>query len=84
MKPKVGGFISSPAKGGGGGGGEWEVRPGGMLVQKRTVDSNQNPAIVPTIKIRVKYGSIYHEVTISSQASFGTFPRINHFFFFAY
>lgn len=77
MKPKVGGFISSPAKGGGGGGGgEWEVRPGGMLVQKRTVDSNQNPAIVPTIKIRVKYGSIYHEVTISSQASFGELKKI--------
>lgn len=82
MKPKVGGIISSPGTaakgcggGGGGGGGEvgsWEVRPGGMLVQKRTIDSNQNSLTVPTIKVRVKYGSFYHEVKISSQASFGT------------
>lgn len=75
MKPKVGGIISSPvtmAKGGGGEVGSWEVRPGGMLVQKRTIDSNQNSLTVPTIKVRVKYGSFYHEVNISSQASFGS------------
>lgn len=82
MKPKVGGIISSPvmaAKGGGGGGGEigsWEVRPGGMLVQKRTIDSNQNSLTVPTIKVRVKYGSFYHEVNISSQASFGELKKM--------
>lgn len=49
----------------------WEVRPGGMLVQKRTSDCNQNQIHVPNIKVRVKHGSTYHEVVISSQASFG-------------
>jgi len=50
---------------------EWEMRPGGMLVQMRTADSDRNPVLVPTIRVRVKYGSIYHEVNISSQATFG-------------
>ena len=50
---------------------EWEMRPGGMLVQMRTTDSDRNSALVPTIRVRVKYGSIYHEVNISSQATFG-------------
>lgn len=48
--------------------GEWEVRPGGMLVQKRNSDCNQNSN---NIKVKVKYGSVYHEVVINSQASFG-------------
>lgn len=51
-------------------GGEWEVRPGGMLVQKRNSDCNQINS--NNIKVRVKHGSIYHEVVINSQASFGT------------
>lgn len=60
--------------GGGGGGvdGNWEMRPGGMLVQKRT-DSDQNRPPPPTIRVRVKYGTIYHEINISSQATFGKF-----------
>ncbi|KAG6418846.1 hypothetical protein SASPL_121052 [Salvia splendens] len=53
--------------------GGWEVRPGGMLVQKRNSDCNH---IVPNIKVRVKYGSIYHEVVISSQASFGELKKL--------
>lgn len=71
---KANGF--SPANGASAGGEEtrsnaWEMRPGGMLVQKRTADSDRNSALVPTIRIRVKHGSIYHEVNISSQATFG-------------
>lgn len=54
----------------GGGEGEWELRPGGMLVQKRT-DSDQNRVPPPTIRVRVKYGSHYHEVNISSESTFG-------------
>lgn len=46
-----------------------EIRPGGMLVQKR--DSNQNSVSIPTINVRVKYGSSFHDIRISSQASFG-------------
>lgn len=49
---------------------EWEIRPGGMLVQKRNLDSNQS-VTVPTIKVRVKFGSTYHEVCANSIASFG-------------
>ncbi|XP_057481545.1 LOW QUALITY PROTEIN: BAG family molecular chaperone regulator 2-like [Actinidia eriantha] len=67
-----------PAGGGGrsgGGKGEWELRPGGMLVQKRT-DSDQNRATPPTIRVRVKYGSIYHQVNINSQASFGELKKM--------
>jgi hypothetical protein len=53
---------------------EWEIRPGGMLVQKRTTaDSNHNSVPVSNIKVRVKYGSLCHEISISSQASFGNF-----------
>ncbi|WVZ15109.1 hypothetical protein V8G54_012675 [Vigna mungo] len=55
---------------------EWEMRPGGMLVQMRTADSDRNPVLVPTIRVRVKYGSIYHEVNISSQATFGELKKM--------
>ncbi|MED6174197.1 hypothetical protein PIB30_066708 [Stylosanthes scabra] len=56
---------------------EWEMRPGGMLVQRRTADSDRNsvpPA--PTIRVRVKYGSTYHELNISSQATFGELKKM--------
>ncbi|CAN6484964.1 unnamed protein product [Victoria cruziana] len=53
---------------------EWEMRPGGMLVQKRTSASDQAPA--PTIRVRVKYGSAHHEVHISSQATFGELKKL--------
>ncbi|GAB2294057.1 hypothetical protein Dimus_028273 [Dionaea muscipula] len=64
---------------GGGGGGEpgnvdWELRPGGMLVQKRS-DSDQNSVQPPTIRVRVKHGSIYHEISISCQATFGELKK---------
>ncbi|GLT48999.1 hypothetical protein SLA2020_225850 [Shorea laevis] len=71
--------------GGGGGGGaaaaeggahEWELRPGGMLVQKRNPDSDRTSAPPPTIRVRVKYGSIYHEISISSQATFGELKKM--------
>ncbi|CAJ1952640.1 unnamed protein product [Sphenostylis stenocarpa] len=55
---------------------EWEMRPGGMLVQMRTADSDRNSVLVPTIRVRVKYGSIYHEVNISSQATFGELKKM--------
>lgn len=74
----------SAAKGGastGGGGREvgvsgWELRPGGMLVQKRNSDVNQCQTVVPTIKVKVKYGSSYHEVNIKSQATFGELKKM--------
>ncbi|KAG5533755.1 hypothetical protein RHGRI_027815 [Rhododendron griersonianum] len=67
--------MNGSSGGGGGGEGEWELRPGGMLVQKRT-DSDQNRVPPPTIRVRVKYGSNYHEVNISSQSSFGELKKM--------
>jgi hypothetical protein len=50
---------------------EWEVRPGGMLVQKRSPDA---AAPVPNIRVKVKFNGVYHEIYISAQASFGNAP----------
>ncbi|KAI3749031.1 hypothetical protein L6452_12549 [Arctium lappa] len=61
---------------GNGGDDEWEVRPGGMLVQKRDPNAEHTRIPPPTIKVRVKYGSIYHEVYISSQATFGELKKM--------
>ncbi|KAH9647236.1 BAG family molecular chaperone regulator 1 [Citrus sinensis] len=55
---------------------EWELRPGGMLVQKRNPDSDRTSAPPPTIRVRVKYGSIYHEIHINSQATFGELKKL--------
>lgn len=54
---------------------EWELRPSGMLVQKRNLDSENRPP-PPTIRVRVKYRSVNHEINISSQATFGIFEYI--------
>ncbi|KAI3519509.1 hypothetical protein L1887_08688 [Cichorium endivia] len=59
-----------------GGDHEWEVRPGGMLVQKRDPNDEQTRVPPPTIRVRVKYGSIYHEISISSQATFGELKKM--------
>jgi hypothetical protein len=50
---------------------ELELRPGGMIVQKRNSDVSKNSSSI--IKIKVKHGSSYHQIHISSHASFGTF-----------
>lgn len=51
---------------------EWEVRPCGMLVQKRHPDADAGGADpVPTVRLKVKYGVASHEIYISSQATFG-------------
>ena len=49
---------------------ELEVRPGGMFVQIRDLNPNPNPS-PPTIELKVKFGSSYHHLHISSHASFG-------------
>lgn len=56
----------------------WEVRPSGMLVQKRTPDSDPPPggAPVPTIRVKVKFAGVLHEVYINSQASFGELKKL--------
>ncbi|TVU04697.1 hypothetical protein EJB05_47828 [Eragrostis curvula] len=56
----------------------WEVRPGGMLVQKRSPDAEPPPggAPVPTIRVKVKFNGVYHEIYINAQASFGDLKKL--------
>ncbi|XP_015696516.2 BAG family molecular chaperone regulator 3 [Oryza brachyantha] len=55
---------------------EWEVRPGGMLVQKRSPESDAPAAPVPTIRVKVKFNGVYHEIYVNSQASFGELKKL--------
>ncbi|KAL6655200.1 hypothetical protein ACP70R_006026 [Stipagrostis hirtigluma subsp. patula] len=55
---------------------EWEVRPGGMLVQKRSPDADAPAAPVPTIRVKVKFNGVYHEIYINAQASFGELKKM--------
>ncbi|XP_030515033.1 BAG family molecular chaperone regulator 2-like [Rhodamnia argentea] len=52
---------------------EWEVRPGGMLVQKRTENSGL-PA--PNVRVRVAHGAIRHEISMNSEATFGELKKL--------
>jgi hypothetical protein len=49
-----------------------------MLVQKRTPDSDPPPggAPVPTIRVKVKFVGVTHEVYVNSQASFGELKKL--------
>jgi hypothetical protein len=47
--------------------GEWELRPGGMLVQRR-----DGEAAGPTIRVRVSHGAALRDVAVPAQATFGT------------
>lgn len=56
---------------------EWEVRPGGMVVQMPHAAAAASAAAaavppVPNIRVKVKHGAARHDIYISSQASFGT------------
>jgi len=43
-----------------------------MLVQKRSPDADAPAGVpVPTIRVKVKFNGVYHEIYINSQASFG-------------
>ncbi|XP_020570774.1 BAG family molecular chaperone regulator 1-like [Phalaenopsis equestris] len=55
---------------------KWEVRPCGMLVQKRSTEDGRAAVPVPAIRLRVKHGSNYHEVYINSQANFGELRKV--------
>jgi len=48
---------------------EWEMRPGGMLVQRRENGGDEDGG--PLIKIKVSYGSSLHEFTVPWQSTFG-------------
>jgi hypothetical protein len=50
---------------------ECEVRPGGMLVQKRDDDEGGAASRGPTIKITVSHGPARHELHVQAQSTFG-------------
>ncbi|KAA3489501.1 BAG family molecular chaperone regulator 4 [Gossypium australe] len=54
---------------------EWELRPGGMLVQKRNM---ADAASAPMIKIKVSHGSYHRDIVVPAQSTFGN--RFNIFF----
>lgn len=55
---------------------EWEMRPGGMLVQKRTDNFD---ILAPNLHVRVVYGSLRYEITVNSRATFGKISGSLHF-----
>lgn len=57
---------------------EWEMRPGGMLVQKRT---DKSDSLAPNLRIRVAYGALRYEMSVNSQATFGMIDRSVCLFF---
>lgn len=69
-KGKSNGVPSSAADTGGEKAVEWEVRPGGMLVQKRS-ETDRESAPPAIIRVRVQFGSTSHQINISPQATFG-------------
>ncbi|KAL3692072.1 hypothetical protein R1sor_005723 [Riccia sorocarpa] len=54
---------------------DWELRPGGMLVQKRDPDAvaAQNG---PMIKVKVSHGLFSHDISIPAQATFGDLKKL--------
>lgn len=52
---------------------DWELRPGGMLVQKR---DDGDAAAGPMIKVKVSHGSYQREVSIPAQATFGDLKKL--------
>lgn len=56
---------------------DWEVRPGGLLVQKRVgVSAEENFVAGPMIKIKVSYDSCYHDVIVPAESTFGNLKKI--------
>lgn len=52
---------------------DWELRPGGMLVQKRDIGDASSG---PMIKIKVSHDSYYHDVIVHSRSTFGDLKRV--------
>ncbi|KAK4857956.1 hypothetical protein QYF36_008688 [Acer negundo] len=50
-----------------------EMRPGGMLVQKR---SDKTDFWAPNVRLRVTFGALRYEISVNSQASFGEVKKL--------
>ncbi|XP_004294033.1 PREDICTED: BAG family molecular chaperone regulator 3-like [Fragaria vesca subsp. vesca] len=54
---------------------EWEMRPGGMLVQKR-VDKSSDVVPAPNLRLRIAFGALRYEISASSQSTFGELKKV--------
>ncbi|CAM6041825.1 unnamed protein product [Sphagnum compactum] len=54
---------------------EWEMRPGGMLVQRRDV-TDAAAVFGPLVKIKVSFGLVSHDITAPAHGSFGDVKRL--------
>lgn len=51
---------------------DWELRPGGLLVQKRGFAPASSTG--PMIKVKVSHDSYYHDLTVPTHSTFGNYP----------
>ncbi|KAL9366886.1 hypothetical protein Peur_038085 [Populus x canadensis] len=54
---------------------EWEMRPGGMLVQKRNDKDDGVPPLL-NVRLRILYGVLRYEISVNSQATFGEVKKV--------
>ncbi|RZC45867.1 hypothetical protein C5167_038819 [Papaver somniferum] len=55
---------------------EWEMRPGGMLVQKRCSSKSDTQSTLTHLNLRVAYGSMRYEMSIAPQSTFGELKKL--------
>ncbi|KAJ7526560.1 hypothetical protein O6H91_16G012200 [Diphasiastrum complanatum] len=55
---------------------DWELRPGGMLVQKRDANANLAANLGPMLKLKVSHGLVSHGISVPAQASFGDLKKL--------
>ncbi|KAJ6803582.1 BAG family molecular chaperone regulator 4 [Iris pallida] len=53
---------------------DWELRPGGMVVQRR--DDDEDVADGPTIRIKVHHDTSHHDLSVPAQSTFGELKRV--------
>ncbi|KAJ0972825.1 hypothetical protein J5N97_020784 [Dioscorea zingiberensis] len=53
---------------------EWEVRPGGMLVQKR--ESGKGGGDLIRVRVRVSMASLSHDISIAATSTFGELKMV--------
>lgn len=56
---------------------KWEMRPGGMLVQKRSENPEvSSAAALNLIKVRVAHGVLRYEISVNPQTTFGELKKL--------
>ncbi|KAL0424243.1 UNVERIFIED_CONTAM: BAG family molecular chaperone regulator 2 [Sesamum radiatum] len=70
---KLGGGGGAAAANVGGGDIKWELRPGGMLVQKREINQNDDDVM---ITIRVSTVSQWHHISVRPTSTFGELKMV--------